>query len=356
MSELPRLRAPACASRPRPRVTRTSARRTCRCSTSRSRASRAASSSCASRTPTARASAPTASSRSSTPCAGSGCTWDEGPDVGGPYAPYRQSERLDTYRPYVERLLAEGHAYHCWCSTERLAQMRDEQQKPKQPTGYDRLCHGKTARGAVPAARLQRDARGAHARPRRRAAALRRPDPRPGLGADDRTTRSSSRPTASRPTTSPSSSTTTRWASPTSCAARSGSARTPKHVLLYRWLGPGGAGLRAHAAAAQHRQVEDQQAQEPGGTADLVPRAGLPARGAGELPRAAGLPAEAGRRGQRRGGLHLRGVRRRTSTGAKVNPVGPDLRPQEARVAQRRLHPRPRGRRPRQPAAALPPA
>ena len=74
-----------------------------------------------------------------------GLTWDEGPDVGGPCAPYRQSERLDTYRPYVERLLAEGHAYHCWCSTERLAEMRDKQQKLKLPTGYDRLCHGKTA-------------------------------------------------------------------------------------------------------------------------------------------------------------------------------------------------------------------
>lgn len=73
-----------------------------------------------------------------------GLQWDEGPDVGGPFAPYRQSERLETYRPYVERLLADGRAYHCWCSTERLAQMRDLQQKLKQPTGYDRLCHGKT--------------------------------------------------------------------------------------------------------------------------------------------------------------------------------------------------------------------
>ena len=73
-----------------------------------------------------------------------GLQWDEGPDVGGPYAPYRQSERLDTYRPYVDRLLAEGRAYHCWCSTERLAQMRDVQQKTKQPTGYDRLCVGRT--------------------------------------------------------------------------------------------------------------------------------------------------------------------------------------------------------------------
>ncbi len=73
-----------------------------------------------------------------------GLTWDEGPDVGGPFAPYRQSERLDTYRPYADRLLADGHAYLCWCSGERLAAMREMQQKTKQPTGYDRMCYGKT--------------------------------------------------------------------------------------------------------------------------------------------------------------------------------------------------------------------
>ncbi len=73
-----------------------------------------------------------------------GLAWDEGPDRGGPYAPYRQSERLDRYRPYADRLLADGHAYHCWCSAERLAQMREAQQKAKQPTGYDRLCLGKS--------------------------------------------------------------------------------------------------------------------------------------------------------------------------------------------------------------------
>jgi glutamyl-tRNA synthetase len=73
-----------------------------------------------------------------------GFDWDEGPDKGGPFAPYRQSERLDTYRPHVDRLLAEGLAYHCWCTPERLAEMRAAQQKAKQPTGYDRLCYGKT--------------------------------------------------------------------------------------------------------------------------------------------------------------------------------------------------------------------
>ena len=73
-----------------------------------------------------------------------GLTWDEGPDVGGPYAPYRQSERLETYRPYVDKLIADGHAYHCWCSSERLQAMREKQQKLKLPTGYDRMCVGKT--------------------------------------------------------------------------------------------------------------------------------------------------------------------------------------------------------------------
>ena len=81
-----------------------------------------------------------------------GLEWDEGPDRGGPFAPYRQSERLDTYKPYVEKLVADGHAYPCWCTPERLQQMREAQQAAKQPTGYDRLCHGKTfeERSALP--------------------------------------------------------------------------------------------------------------------------------------------------------------------------------------------------------------
>ena len=74
-----------------------------------------------------------------------GLDWSEGPDIGGPYAPYRQSERLDTYRPFVEQLIEAGHAYYCWCSTERLAELRAEQQASKAAvTGYDRLCLGKT--------------------------------------------------------------------------------------------------------------------------------------------------------------------------------------------------------------------
>ena len=69
---------------------------------------------------------------------------DESPRLGGPHGPYKQSERLDTYRPYVDKLIEDGHAYYCWCSTERLTAMREKQQKLKLPTGYDRLCVGKT--------------------------------------------------------------------------------------------------------------------------------------------------------------------------------------------------------------------
>ncbi|MFZ0531027.1 MAG: glutamate--tRNA ligase [Propionicimonas sp.] len=82
-----------------------------------------------------------------------GLNWDEGPDVGGPYAPYRQSERLDTYRPFVDQLVEAGHAYYCWCSAQRLVELRAEQQAAKSSvTGYDRLCLGKTReqRAALP--------------------------------------------------------------------------------------------------------------------------------------------------------------------------------------------------------------
>jgi glutamyl-tRNA synthetase len=73
-----------------------------------------------------------------------GLSWDEGPDVGGPYGPYRQSERLATYQEYAERLVASGHAYRCWCSPERLKRIREEAQARKEPFKYDRLCLGKS--------------------------------------------------------------------------------------------------------------------------------------------------------------------------------------------------------------------
>src|SRR5207249_12271971 len=75
-----------------------------------------------------------------------GLDWDEGPRVDGPFGPYVQSERLPIYHEHVSRLLAEGKAYRCFCSSERLAALRAEQQARKEPPGYDRLCRNLSER------------------------------------------------------------------------------------------------------------------------------------------------------------------------------------------------------------------
>jgi len=69
-----------------------------------------------------------------------GLNWDEGPDVGGPHAPYRQSERTVLYREAAGRLVATGDAYRCFCSPERLQAVREAQAARKEPPGYDRHC------------------------------------------------------------------------------------------------------------------------------------------------------------------------------------------------------------------------
>lgn len=69
-----------------------------------------------------------------------GLTWDEGPDIGGPFAPYRQSERKQHYLDHAAQLLASGHAYRCFCTAERLEQVRLARQAAKQNYGYDRHC------------------------------------------------------------------------------------------------------------------------------------------------------------------------------------------------------------------------
>ncbi|MCB1185448.1 glutamate--tRNA ligase, partial [bacterium] len=69
-----------------------------------------------------------------------GLGYDEGPDVGGPNGPYRQSERTEIYREHVEKLLENGTAYRCFCSEERLTEMRHQQRARKAPPGYDGLC------------------------------------------------------------------------------------------------------------------------------------------------------------------------------------------------------------------------
>ena len=74
-----------------------------------------------------------------------GLDWDEGPGVGGKYGPYIQSERLELYKEAAGRLVAQGDAYYCFCSPERLETMRAEQIKRKQPPGYDRHCRNLSA-------------------------------------------------------------------------------------------------------------------------------------------------------------------------------------------------------------------
>ncbi|RMI36564.1 glutamate--tRNA ligase [Streptomyces triticirhizae] len=69
-----------------------------------------------------------------------GLDWDEGPEVGGPHAPYRQSQRMDVYADVAARLLAAGHAYHCYCTPEELATRREAARAAGRPSGYDGAC------------------------------------------------------------------------------------------------------------------------------------------------------------------------------------------------------------------------
>ena len=219
-------------------------------------------------------------------------------------------------------------------------EMREKQQKAKQPTGYDRLCLGKTARGAraqlpgfseTPVVRMliPDDAPLTFddlIRGRGLGAAPRRPGHPQGRRLPDLPPRRRRR----RP----------RDGHHPRRARRGVDLQHPQAHPALPVARPGAADVRPHAAAAQHRQVQDLQAQEPRRPADVVPGAGLPARGAASTSsRCLPTRRSRGRRGRGRRGLHVRGVPRATSTG-EGQPGRPDLRPQEARLAQRRLHPR----------------
>lgn len=69
-----------------------------------------------------------------------GLDWDEGPEQGGPHAPYFQSQRLPLYKAAADRMVAEGHAYPCFCTAERLEELREQQKANNLPAGYDRRC------------------------------------------------------------------------------------------------------------------------------------------------------------------------------------------------------------------------
>ena len=74
-----------------------------------------------------------------------GLDWDEGPGAGGPFGPYLQSERLGLYADWVARFLAEGHAYHCYCTPEELQARRLAARQAGGPSGYDGHCRTLTA-------------------------------------------------------------------------------------------------------------------------------------------------------------------------------------------------------------------
>ncbi|MFD0279102.1 glutamate--tRNA ligase [Kitasatospora sp. NPDC127111] len=73
-----------------------------------------------------------------------GFDWDEGPEIGGPHAPYRQSQRMDIYADVARRLHEAGHAYHCYCSTEELDARREAARAAGKPSGYDGHCRDLT--------------------------------------------------------------------------------------------------------------------------------------------------------------------------------------------------------------------
>lgn len=92
-----------------------------------------------------------------------GLEWQEGPRIGGPHAPYRQSERLDIYRRHTDQLLQEGKAYRCFCTTEELEAERQLAAKEHRPQVYSGRCRGlsrdesavRVAAGEAFAVRLQ---------------------------------------------------------------------------------------------------------------------------------------------------------------------------------------------------------
>ncbi len=93
-----------------------------------------------------------------------GLTWDEGPDIGGPHAPYRQTEKIDHYSNVANQLISQGHAYHCYCTPEELNEMREEQKAHGGGVSrYDNRCrqlapekrHAFEAQGRVPSVRFK---------------------------------------------------------------------------------------------------------------------------------------------------------------------------------------------------------
>jgi glutamyl-tRNA synthetase len=281
-----------------------------------------------------------------------GLTWDEGPDIGGPCAPYRQSERLETYRPFVERLLEAGHAYLCWCSAERLTAMREDQQRRKVPTGYDRLCLGKTReeRAALPGfsetpvVRMQvpDDVQTSFDDLIAGRIDAPVPDDQVILKADGFPTYHLAVVVDDHLMGITHVVRGQEWIS-----------STPKHLLLYRWLGIDPPAFAHMPLLRDERKAKISKRKSPWARLTWF-------REQGYLPEALvnflalqGYPPD--RRGgwDRARGLHLRRVRGALRV-VEGQPCGVDLQPRQTRLAQRRVDPRVAGGGVRLPVAAVP--
>ncbi|KAF1855263.1 hypothetical protein Lal_00022860 [Lupinus albus] len=207
-----------------------------------------------------------------------GLNWSEGPDVGGPYGPYRQSERKPMYWPYAEELLEKGHTFRCFCTPERLEEMREAQRAAGKPPKYDGHClnlkaeevTARVAAGEANVVRMKIPTEGSC-------------DFHDGVYGNvsipwDSVDMQVLIKADGMPTYHMANVIDDHLMKITHVArGEEWLASVPKHILLYR------AGVHASFADAQRRQVQAFQAQEP--DLDLLLfRAGLPAGSADELP------------------------------------------------------------------------
>ncbi len=73
-----------------------------------------------------------------------GLNWDEGPDIGGEYGPYKQSDKLETYKNYAQKLVKQGKAYYCWCQQDEIEKEKNKAAKEKISYKYSRKCKNLT--------------------------------------------------------------------------------------------------------------------------------------------------------------------------------------------------------------------
>ena len=262
-----------------------------------------------------------------------GLPWDEGPDVGGPHGPYRQSERLPIYREHADRLLEAGHAYRCFCGKERLDAVR---KREGAGGGYDRHC-----RGLDPAEAARRAAAGEPHVVRMKVPTegecvfrdlLRGEIRKDWASVDDQVILKSD----GFPTYHLAVVVDDHLMGITHIIrGEEWINSVPKHVRLFEqfgWEPP----VFCHLPLLRNNdanKTQALQAQEPD-LDQLLPAGGDPPRGAAQLPRADGLA-----HAQRRGEVHPRRHGREPGAGADLARRA-GVRSRQAALAERPLHPR----------------